>query len=255
MPRSRPGFDLSVLIPSELPEPTRAALRCERAGRDDQPPRRRPRRRLRRRRAGLHRCPHARTSSPPSVAARSRTSGRRSAASRSSSSVASCRAAMRRSTSSTTSAGSNPPSGCCGSALGGGALILALVALLAARWIARGVLAPVEAASRAAERIELGDFSARVPVTSERRVRRVGGAVQSDGRGPRGHDRAARGGAGAEPAVRRRRLARAPDAARGPRRRSVHPARRPRLAARRNPPRRASCSSATSPGSGRSSTT
>jgi signal transduction histidine kinase len=50
--------------------------------------------------------------------------------------------------------------------LGGGALILALVALVAARWIARGVLAPVEAASRAAERIELGDFSARVPVTS-----------------------------------------------------------------------------------------
>jgi two-component system sensor histidine kinase MtrB len=50
--------------------------------------------------------------------------------------------------------------------LGGGALILALVALLAARWIARGVLAPVEAASRAAERIELGDYSARVPVTS-----------------------------------------------------------------------------------------
>jgi len=49
--------------------------------------------------------------------------------------------------------------------LGGGALILALIALLAARWIARGVLAPVEAASRAAERIELGDFSARVPVT------------------------------------------------------------------------------------------
>jgi signal transduction histidine kinase len=50
--------------------------------------------------------------------------------------------------------------------LGGGALILALIALVAARWVARGVLAPVEAASRAAERIELGDFSARVPVTS-----------------------------------------------------------------------------------------
>jgi signal transduction histidine kinase len=50
--------------------------------------------------------------------------------------------------------------------LGGGALFLALIALIAARWIARGVLAPVEAASRAAERIELGDFSARVPVTS-----------------------------------------------------------------------------------------
>jgi two-component system sensor histidine kinase MtrB len=50
--------------------------------------------------------------------------------------------------------------------LGGGALILAIVALIAARWIARGVLAPVEAASRAAERIERGDLSARVPVTS-----------------------------------------------------------------------------------------
>lgn len=50
--------------------------------------------------------------------------------------------------------------------LGGGAIILVLIALVAARWIARGVLAPVEAASRAAERIELGDFSARVPVTS-----------------------------------------------------------------------------------------
>jgi signal transduction histidine kinase len=50
--------------------------------------------------------------------------------------------------------------------LGGGALILALIALLAARRIARGVLAPVEAASQAAERIELGDFSTRVPVNS-----------------------------------------------------------------------------------------
>jgi two-component system sensor histidine kinase MtrB len=52
-------------------------------------------------------------------------------------------------------------------ALLAGALILILVALLAARWIARGVLAPVEAASRAAERIEGGDLSARVPVTSD----------------------------------------------------------------------------------------
>jgi two-component system sensor histidine kinase MtrB len=51
-------------------------------------------------------------------------------------------------------------------ALGGGALVLVLVALLAARSIARGVLSPVEAAGRAAERIELGDFSARVSVTS-----------------------------------------------------------------------------------------
>ena len=39
--------------------------------------------------------------------------------------------------------------------------------LLVARVIARGVLAPVEAASRAAERIERGDLSARVPVTSD----------------------------------------------------------------------------------------
>ena len=51
-------------------------------------------------------------------------------------------------------------------ALGVGALILIVVALLAARLVARGVLAPVEAAARAAERIERGDLSARVPVTS-----------------------------------------------------------------------------------------
>lgn len=51
-------------------------------------------------------------------------------------------------------------------ALGGGALVLVLLAVLAARSIARGVLAPVEAAGRAAERIERGDLAARVPVTS-----------------------------------------------------------------------------------------
>jgi two-component system sensor histidine kinase MtrB len=50
--------------------------------------------------------------------------------------------------------------------LGGGALALVIVALLAARTVARGVLAPVDAAGRAAERIERGDLSARVPVTS-----------------------------------------------------------------------------------------
>ena len=50
--------------------------------------------------------------------------------------------------------------------LGAGALVLVVVALLAARAVARGVLAPVEAASRAAERIEAGDLSARVPVGS-----------------------------------------------------------------------------------------
>jgi two-component system sensor histidine kinase MtrB len=47
----------------------------------------------------------------------------------------------------------------------GGAL-LALLALLAARRIARGVLAPVNAAARAALRIERGDLSARIPVAS-----------------------------------------------------------------------------------------
>jgi signal transduction histidine kinase len=52
-------------------------------------------------------------------------------------------------------------------ALGVGALALAIVAIVAARFLARGVLAPVEAASRAAERIERGDLSARVPVTSD----------------------------------------------------------------------------------------
>jgi two-component system sensor histidine kinase MtrB len=50
--------------------------------------------------------------------------------------------------------------------LGGGALLLALVGLIAARWVARGVLAPVDAAARAAERIEHGDLAARVPVAS-----------------------------------------------------------------------------------------
>jgi two-component system sensor histidine kinase MtrB len=51
-------------------------------------------------------------------------------------------------------------------ALGVGALVLALVAVVASRVVARGVLAPVDEASRAAERIEAGDLSARVPVTS-----------------------------------------------------------------------------------------
>jgi two-component system sensor histidine kinase MtrB len=50
--------------------------------------------------------------------------------------------------------------------LGGGAVILTLVALVAARLVARGVLAPVEVAARAAERMEHGDLSVRVPVTS-----------------------------------------------------------------------------------------
>jgi two-component system sensor histidine kinase MtrB len=47
-----------------------------------------------------------------------------------------------------------------------GALIAALLGVVAARVVARGVLAPVDEASHAAERIEGGDLSARVPVTS-----------------------------------------------------------------------------------------
>jgi signal transduction histidine kinase len=47
-----------------------------------------------------------------------------------------------------------------------GSLALVLVALLTARILARGILAPVEEAGATAERIERGDLLARVPVTS-----------------------------------------------------------------------------------------
>ena len=47
-----------------------------------------------------------------------------------------------------------------------GALILTFLAVVASRVVARGVLAPVDEASRAAEAIADGDLSARVPVTS-----------------------------------------------------------------------------------------
>ncbi|MBA2720895.1 MAG: HAMP domain-containing histidine kinase [Chloroflexi bacterium] len=52
-------------------------------------------------------------------------------------------------------------------ALGLGALVAVVLAVVAARVVARGVLAPVDEASRAAERIERGDLGARVPVTSD----------------------------------------------------------------------------------------
>jgi two-component system sensor histidine kinase MtrB len=51
-------------------------------------------------------------------------------------------------------------------ALAVGALLLAVLALVAARRIARGVLAPVNAAARAAQRIGRGDLSARIPLAS-----------------------------------------------------------------------------------------
>ena len=47
-----------------------------------------------------------------------------------------------------------------------GAAVLILVALVTARTLARGILAPIEEAGRTAERIERGDLLARVPVTS-----------------------------------------------------------------------------------------
>jgi two-component system sensor histidine kinase MtrB len=47
-----------------------------------------------------------------------------------------------------------------------GAAVLILVALITARTLARGILAPIEEAGRTAERIERGDLLARVPVTS-----------------------------------------------------------------------------------------
>jgi two-component system sensor histidine kinase MtrB len=47
-----------------------------------------------------------------------------------------------------------------------GAALLIVLALLAARILARGILAPVEEAGATAERIERGDLLARVPVTS-----------------------------------------------------------------------------------------
>jgi signal transduction histidine kinase len=47
-----------------------------------------------------------------------------------------------------------------------GSLVLILLALLTARILARGILAPIEEAGETAERIERGDLLARVPVTS-----------------------------------------------------------------------------------------
>jgi two-component system, OmpR family, sensor histidine kinase MtrB len=41
-----------------------------------------------------------------------------------------------------------------------------IVAILLARWLARGILSPIEEAGQTAERIERGDLLARVPVTS-----------------------------------------------------------------------------------------
>ncbi len=47
-----------------------------------------------------------------------------------------------------------------------GSALLVVIALLTARIVARGILAPIEEAGQTAERIERGDLLARVPVTS-----------------------------------------------------------------------------------------
>lgn len=47
-----------------------------------------------------------------------------------------------------------------------GGLVLILLAFVVSRWVARGVLAPVEEASRAAERIAAGDLDARIGLDS-----------------------------------------------------------------------------------------
>jgi two-component system sensor histidine kinase MtrB len=51
-------------------------------------------------------------------------------------------------------------------ALGVGSLLLVTIALVAARWISRGILRPVSEAGQAADRLAGGDLGARVPVTS-----------------------------------------------------------------------------------------
>ena len=137
----------------------------------------------------------------------------------------------------------------------GGALALVVLALLAARSVARGVLAPVEEASRAAERIERGDLSARVAVTSRDefgawadRFNRMAAALEETiGRLETAQGQNRRFVVG--------RRSRAPHAARRARRGSLDPARATSTRSRRRAAAPASSSSPMSPGSGPSSTT
>ena len=143
-----------------------------------------------------------------------------------------------------------------GSALGGGALLLILLALVAARLVARGrPRGRSRPPARAAERIERGDLSARVPVVG----------ATSSGAGPSGstgwptRSRTTVGRLEAsqapEPAVRGRRLARAADAADRARRRGVDHPRAPRRRCRRTPAGRGAAGRRRRAGCGRSSTT
>ncbi len=52
-------------------------------------------------------------------------------------------------------------------ALAAGTIVLVIIALVASRVVARGVLAPVDEAARTAQRIAHGDLAARVPLTSD----------------------------------------------------------------------------------------
>ena len=96
--------------------------------------------------------------------------------------------------------------------LAGGAVAIG-IALLVAWVIARWLLRPVAEAGRAARRIAGGDLVRPGPGAGPRRGGPVGRGVQPDGGLARGDDRAPRGLAAAEPAVRGRRRPRAADAA------------------------------------------
>ena len=100
-------------------------------------------------------------------------------------------------------------------------LLAVLVALITAGFIARGILRPVDAAARRGANDRRGRPHGAGARGRARRVRALGRRVQPDGRHARDDRRPARERAAAEPAVRRGRLARAPDAAHRAGRRGV----------------------------------
>ena len=87
----------------------------------------------------------------------------------------------------------------------GAVVLLVLAPRSTARLVARGILAPVEEAGRAAERIERGDLLGPGARHVARRVRDLGGAVQPDGGRPADTIRRLRGGPAPEPPLRGRR--------------------------------------------------
>ena len=169
-------FDLTVTVPE--PAAARPAdgrgHHPERADRHVPPARGRDRHRPRRRRdRQVERCARRPARTAPAGRARSRRPGRarlrldgrrRRAVARGRWSGAGRRA--RPSTSSATSRPSRPRSTSSARVLLVGRAASRSLALLTARVVARGILAPIEEAGRTAERIERGDLLARVPVTS-----------------------------------------------------------------------------------------